>query len=327
MTAKMASNMDDTIGGSQPLTQSQSLLAKNYVDTVMASPGVVKVDTDQTRLKRALSGNDIMDDDNSKKIKPSDFEQASNSDSSNFDIVTFMKSEFSTLKSDLSTELNQSLDKKFDALGAKIKTAVLEAVKEDIDALRTEFNDRISGLSNKLETKLTQVLKGRVESEVSKAKETIRAELDASDTARSYAAVTSVSENPILRNVCIRNMCVDSRKTSDSQVTMNKVNSLIRDGLKLKDIKVLKAERKGSYHGKPGVIIASIETVEQKGKVMETKKELKKTNAYKKVYIEDDRPIQTRVAESNMRTILKEIGKSDNYVFSTGRLFKRSNAQ
>ena len=122
-------------------------------------------------------------------------------------------------------------------------------------------------------------------------------------------------------------MGVDSRETSDSQVTMNKVNSLIRDGLKLKDIKVLKAERKGSYHGKPGVIIASIETVEQKGKVMEAKKELKKTNAYKKVYIEDDRPIQTRVAESNMRTILKEIGKSDNYVFSNGRLFKRSNTQ
>ena len=112
MTAKMASNMDDTIGGSQPLTQSQSLLAKNYVDTVMASPGVVKVDADQTRRKRALSGNDIMDDDNSKKIKPSDFEQASSSGSSNFDIVTFMKSEFSTLKSDLSTELNQSLEKK-----------------------------------------------------------------------------------------------------------------------------------------------------------------------------------------------------------------------
>ena len=112
--------------------------------------------------------------------------------------MTFMKSEFSTLKSDLSTELNQSIDKKFDALGAKIKTAVLEAVKEDIDALRTEFNDRISELSNKLETKLTHVLKGRVESEVLKAKETIRAELDASDTARSYAAVTSVSENPIL---------------------------------------------------------------------------------------------------------------------------------
>ena len=71
-------------------------------------------------------------------------------------------------------------------------------------------------------------------------------------------------------------MGVDSRETSDSQVTMNKVNSLIRDGLKLKDIKVLKAERKGSYHGKPGVIIASIETAEQKGKLMETKKELKK---------------------------------------------------
>ena len=84
MTVKMASNMDDATGGSQPLSQSQSLLDKNYVDTVMASPGDVKVDADQTRRKRALSGDDIMEDDNSKKIKPSDSEQVSSSSSNNF---------------------------------------------------------------------------------------------------------------------------------------------------------------------------------------------------------------------------------------------------
>ena len=57
---------------------------------------------------------------------------------------------------------------------------------------------------------------------------------------------------------------------------------------------------------------------------MENKKSLKNTDALKKVYIEDDRPLQVRVAESNMRSILKEIGKSDNYVFANGRLLKKS---
>ena len=70
MTTKMASNMDDTLGGSQ--TQSQSLLDKNYVDVVMASPSVEKVDVDPTSRKRALSGEDTMCEDTSKKIKPSD---------------------------------------------------------------------------------------------------------------------------------------------------------------------------------------------------------------------------------------------------------------
>ena len=89
-------------------------------------------------------------------------------------------------------------------------------------------------------------------------------------------------------------------------VTLNKVNSLIQDGLKLKDIKVVKAELKTSGNDKPGVIIASIETLAQKRKVMETKKSLKNTNAFKNVYIEDDRPLQTRVIESNMNSILME---------------------
>ena len=81
---------------------------------------------------------------------------------------------------------------------------------------------------------------------------------------------------------------------------------IIRDGLKLKDINVVKAVRKATINGKPGVIIASIETLEQKRTIMENKKSLKNTDAFKKVYIEEDRPLQTRVAESNMKSILKE---------------------
>ena len=123
MTTKMASNMDDTIDGSQTQSQPQSLLDKDFVDAVM-SPTVVKVDGDATTRKRPLSGEDTNSEDASKKIKASGSPKASGSSGtstcSNFDIVVFMKSEFSALKSDLSAELNQSLDSKFDALGAKI---------------------------------------------------------------------------------------------------------------------------------------------------------------------------------------------------------------
>ena len=55
-------------------------------------------------------------------------------------------------------------------------------------------------------------------------------------------------------------------------VTLNKVNSLLRDGLKLKDIKVQKVERKASSNGKPGVIIASIETLEQSERLWKQKR-------------------------------------------------------
>ena len=331
----MASKMDDTIDGTQTQIQtkseshSQSQIDKDFVEAVM-SPSVVKVDSDPSRRKRPLSGKGDSED-TPKKIKGSGSPKAGGSKSSsddsscsNFDIVMVMKAEFSALKSELSTELNQSLDSKFDALGAKIKTAVLEAVKEDIDAVRKEFNDRITGLSSKLETKLTQALQGKVETEVSKVKDAMRAEIRTTDSQMSYAAATTFSVNPLEKNICIRNLNLDSRESTDEQVTLNKVNAIIRDGLKLKDINVVKAVRKATINGKPGVVIASIETLEQKRTIMENKKSLKNTDAFKKVYIEDDRPLQARVAESNMRSILKEIGKSDNYVFANGRLLKKS---
>ena len=177
------------------------------------SLSVTKVDSEPTSRKRPLSGGETDSEDTSKMIKASDSPKASGSIEtsrcSNFDIVMFMKAEFSALKSDLSIELNQSLDSKFDAMGAKIKTAVLEAVKEDIDAVRKEFNERISGLSSKLETKLTQALQGKVKTEVSKAKDAMRAEIKTAGAQTTYAAAVSFSGNVLERNICIRILNLD----------------------------------------------------------------------------------------------------------------------
>ena len=61
---------------------------------------------------------------------------------------------------------------------------------------------------------------------------------------------------------------------------MNKVNSLIRDGLKEKDIKIVKAVRKESRDNKPGVVIATLENLDQKIKILKNKKSLRKTNNF-----------------------------------------------
>ena len=65
-------------------------------------------------------------------------------------------------------------------------------------------------------------------------------------------------------NVIIRNLNYDPREQSDKSVTLNKVNKLMRDGLKLKTVNVTSYERKQSKGQKPGLIVARIETVEQK---------------------------------------------------------------
>ena len=120
-------------------------------------------------------------------------------------------------------------------------------------------------------------------------------------------------------------MDCDPTEKNDKTVTMNKVNKLLRDGLKLKNIKLTQCERKSSRGQKPGIIVATMENAEQKHEVMRKKSHLKNTSNYKKVYIENDRSLESRVNESNMFTVLKELGKANNYfVSSNGRILKKT---
>lgn len=106
-----------------------------------------------------------------------------------------------------------------------------------------------------------------------------------------------------------------------SQTDSDKVTAMIRNGCKLTDVKVTSAERKATSGRKPGVILASIETFPQKQKLMKSKSALKKTLLYKNVYIENDYCPETRKTDSNLRTILKEIGKDKQYRVEGGKLF------
>ena len=53
---------------------------------------------------------------------------------------------------------------------------------------------------------------------------------------------------------------------------------------------------------------------------MKNKTFLKNVNKYKKVYIENDYSSETRNTDSNLRTILKEIGKDKQYRVAGGKI-------
>ena len=124
----------------------------------------------------------------------------------------------------------------------------------------------------------------------------------------------------------IRNLKYDQTESTDSNITKNKVNRLILDGLKLTDIEMLISERKQTRDGRPGILIVTFATAEQKSSVMKQKKDLRK-NKNESVYLEDERPPGQRLNESNMRTLLKACGKSGDYIFSNGRLFQKRKQQ
>ena len=70
-----------------------------------------------------------------------------------------------------------------------------------------------------------------------------------------------------------------------------------------------------------GPVIATIENFEQKQKLVKAKNSLKNIEQYKKVNIENDyAPVKSK-SDSNLRTILEEIGKEKQYQVSVGKVY------
>ncbi|XP_071402407.1 protein NLRC3-like [Centroberyx affinis] len=120
---------------------------------------------------------------------------------------------------------------------------------------------------------------------------------------RPSAAGESGGVGDVALNVVIRNL-----PHKENEVTLHSVNCLIKDGLKIKDIECVTAERKQSQSDRPGVIIAKFSCQDHKKTVMNKKAMLQKNKMYKKVFINHDIPKQQRTIESSFFAILKEMG-------------------
>ena len=295
-----------------------------FVETVMSPSLTVKPatgtrDLQGTPRKRNLSNDSENGIESCKKLKPA------TAGSEHQELLNLIKTELSSFKANF----KDTIENKLESFEQRIKKTIESVVKDEIKVVRDEFNARIDGLSNKLEQKILKVVQTKIDDQIKIAKSDILKETNVknlqdeiSKVKISYAAAAaaSVAVDPIEKNICIRNLNFDQREKTDSGVTLDKVNGIIRDGLKMKDVKVTHAVRKETKGRNPGVVIATIETVEQKIKIIENKKVLRKTTNFANVYIENDKKFEVRAAENNMRILLKEIGKSDKFVFSNGRL-------
>lgn len=126
--------------------------------------------------------------------------------------------------------------------------------------------------------------------------------------------------------IVIKMLVETEAEKTDSQITTNRVSAVIRDGLRLSDVRVVEAKRKDNRGPNPGIVIASVETKEQKEKLMKNKKRLRQTRGYRKVYNEDELSHEARTHKSNMATLLREIGREKDFVFANGKIQKRGQA-
>jgi hypothetical protein len=138
-------------------------------------------------------------------------------------------------------------------------------------------------------------------------------EANISKVEKSYSTAvkqSSVDDNTKL-NIVIKGTVCGKNEANNQQCTVNKVKSLIRDWLKLSNVKVLKADRKDSRNSKPGLIIAKANSSEDKTLAMKAKSKLKGNKSYGNMYIEKEFPWEVRSQQNNLRSIPREIGKSD----------------
>jgi len=214
-------------------------------------------------------------------------------------------------------------------------------ISKDLTNSISSLGDRIRNLEdnieNKLATQLTNVIHATVKEEIGKVRSDFDSEICAMktkilDMEKSFADILQgdkvisapVETDPCDVSIVIRNLKRSSTEEDGiSNATKNKVISLVRDGLKLKDIKVVKAERKQSRGDNPGVIVASLETKQQVSEVMKGKAVLRQTNDYRSVYIEPLLSQAELSTQSSLRTILKEMGKEKSYYVNGPRLFPR----
>lgn len=299
----------------------------DYVDQVMASQSILQVDSTDICISSDARKRRLSSDDESESGVPAKKEKP------DLELAELMKIGFADLKEDMTN----TLDKKFESFENKLKNAILATVQEEINNVRKEFNDRIDGLSRKLEEKICSNMQSKIDSKLQQAKSDMKKDLnlnkikeDVSKLQKSYAEAAAgnkpaaqKAEEPKLQ-VVVRNLKYDEREERDPNMTVNLVKSLVRDGLKLADVKITHAERKRLRNNKPGVVIVKFESLAQKETVLSTKKSLRKIRTYQDVYIEDERSHEQRLSESNIRTLLQAVGKSKDYIVVNGRFVKRS---
>lgn len=301
-------------------------------------------DTVKEKRKRERSGQSESNDDNDKnktarkKYKRSKLYAKGNIKSSSLeredDAESFDSSDDEYGDSDLSVTLKalnfleQKMDKRFDELKEN-NTACINRLQKELHSVKKEFNDRLDGLSKKVEAKVTDTVLKNMSQRIKTVKTDLRKDItrelskelskndDVERLKRNVEDLQETVDDVITRTTNTRategislNIAIRNLPESENENTLNKVNALIKDGLHLRHIMcksaIRKQARSDSQHG---VVIATCESLDIKKEIMKNKSKLMATRSYERVFIEHDRPKSERNQISNLRTLVNAVGR------------------
>ena len=264
-----------------------------FVESVMAASTATQVNTivtvaDVHNRKRHQSDetSELMDMSTNKKPKTYDTDKS--------DILDAIHS--------LGSNLNSRIDSLEGSLADKIK----EVVRNEVRQIKLEIDSKLNELTLKVK---------HLEQKQATDNRKVADELNELRSHVSDAAPDNV--------VVVKNLPVSDKEQSDSNVTINKVSALIKDGLKLHNVQVVSAERKKTSGSRPGVVIARLADSRQKQNVMKEKTKLKNIKPYERVYIENCLSRSELQTQHSLMTVVKELGKQDSYYVKGSAILKR----
>ena len=193
-----------------------------------------------------------------------------------------------------------------------------------------QMKKRLENAEKKLE-KLDQVeteVKDITDNFTTKVKESIH-ELKQRDDKAKNIVVSNMPERPSSSDTEDE----EEGDTDPGEDTKKLVNELIKEGMGLKDVKVIKAKRipeKRTEGGKPRIIVAELREKEQKFTVLKSSKKLRDTQnpMWKNVYVNPDMTKQQRHKDFQLRQELKrrrEEGEND-LIIRNGVIIQKESA-
>ena len=221
---------------------------------------------------------------------------------------------------------------------------LIAKLSADMHMLCSPINERMdkSRLEQKISAKVAQLLDKRVNTELSRIKKEVNDKLDSfKETFRDEIndmLVDITSKVNELRNLPTAPVQLDKNRSlnvairdlpeSVNENLNNKINSLIREGLDIRDVSVSSTERKLSrVQSKPGVVIATFKSAEDKRKIMSKKSKLKNSRRCERVFIQHDQTHEQRLLNSNFRAVIGALNReSSKFALRGTRLVRTEQA-
>ncbi|CAH1786006.1 unnamed protein product [Owenia fusiformis] len=189
-------------------------------------------------------------------------------------------------------------------------------IKESIISIRKEMSEQVDSLRREFEHKIDDSHK-EIQAEVTAFHENFKSRITNIET--TMAAQDNEFHSFIIKNI----------EESTVESDLDQVNNMISNGLGLKDssMKVVKTSRKPKRTGAkyPGIIVAQVKNKDSKSQILSKKRALKQNDLYKNVYIEDFISPDLKKVNDNLHTVLKAVGKENNFIMRNGRFLQRNN--